>query len=123
MSIMAAPNAAMSAGGAPEKNPAMTRRMTRPGLTRRTWSTVVGSFGIWATDGSRAEAHEQQIDDQPVEEQPHQRDRAESPEKLAIGDAGERANQHVLRVAGDGRHASDVRRRGDREEIRQRIYP
>ena len=39
-------------------------------------------------------------------------------DEIEIGDAGQRADEHVLRVARDGRDAADVRRRRHRHQVR-----
>ena len=42
-------------------------------------------------------------------------------EKVRVGDGGEAADQHVLRVAGEGGDAADVGRHGDGEQVGDRI--
>ncbi len=39
--------------------------------------------------------------------------------EIVIANAGERPNQHILRIAGDRSHAANIRRSGDRKQIRQ----
>ena len=48
-------------------------------------------------------------------------DRRERGREGGIGDAGIGADHHVLRIAGDGRHAAAVRRGRGRDQIGQRI--
>ena len=45
---------------------------------------------------------------EPIEEETYQGNRTEVPKKVPVTDSGQRSNQDVLRVAGDGRGASDV---------------
>ena len=53
--------------------------------------------------------------------QADQRDRRQRRSELTIGDAGEAADHHVLRVAGDGGGAADVGCHSDRQQIRNGI--
>ena len=39
------------------------------------------------------------------------------PNEFAVTDSRERTNQHVLRIAGDGSHASDIRSRCQRQQV------
>ena len=59
----------------------------------------------------------QPVDHRPVQEQPHDGDRAEMQHEFEIAQARQRADEHVLRVSRDGRHAADVGRRGDRDQV------
>ena len=43
--------------------------------------------------------------------------------EIPVGDAGKRPDEHVLRVAGDGRNAADIRGRCNREQMGQRANP
>ena len=60
-------------------------------------------------------------DQQPVDEESDECDGAEVQQEIAISQPGERADEHVLRVAGDGGHAANVRSGGDGEQIGQRL--
>ena len=68
-------------------------------------------------------ANKEPVQDPPIEKQPDNRHRPQVQQKIAVSDARERANQHVLRVAGNGRHAADVRRGRDRQQVRKRRQP
>ena len=57
---------------------------------------------------------------QRVEGQAEERDRAERREERRIADVRQAGDEHVLRVAGDGRDAADVRAGDEREEVGQR---
>src|SRR5664279_5395369 len=53
----------------------------------------------------------------PVKKQTDHGDGTEVGEKVAIGDAGHGANQHILRIAGNGRHATDVGSGSKRQQV------
>ena len=39
-------------------------------------------------------------------------------DEVDVGDPGQRADEHVLRVTGDGGHAANIRRGRDRDDVR-----
>ena len=49
------------------------------------------------------------------------RDGRQGRRKVCVGDAGKIADDHVLRIPGQGRGAADIRRHGDGEQIRDRV--
>ena len=63
---------------------------------------------------------EHQRQHQRVEGQAEERDRSECREERRVADVREAGDEHVLRVAGDGRDAADVRAGDEREEVGQR---
>ena len=120
-SSSAAPIAAIIAGGTPAKNPPSTIASTTTGFfgsapcrnsgADTAASTVVRDRSSRAGRSSAAS---------PVHEQAHDRDRPERADEVDVADPGQRADQHVLRVAGDRRDAADVRRRRYRDHVRHR---
>src|SRR5664279_141948 len=59
----------------------------------------------------------------PVKKQTDHGDGTEVGEKVAIGDAGHGANQHILRIAGNGRHATDVGSGSKRQQVKRGRSP
>ncbi len=57
------------------------------------------------------------MQDRPVHDETNDRDRPEVREEVAVADGGGRSNQHVLRIAGNGRDTADVGRRGQRQQV------
>ena len=62
------------------------------------------------------------MDQRPVNKQTDQCDGTEMRQEVAIADTRDRADQHVLRIAGNGRHTANVGSRGQSQEIRQRAH-
>ena len=69
-----------------------------------------GLTGVWVGDEKLAAVDQRNHGDQ--HEQTRGRHRRERGGEVTIGNAGETADQHVLRVSRDGGHAADVRRHG-----------
>ena len=107
---------------APARKAARTPTITMTGLTSRSrWRRTAAGRDV-SDDVARPRAREQHPDHQPVEQQSDERHRPEVPHEISVADTRERADQHVLRIAGDRGDAADVRRRRHRQQVGQRRH-
>ena len=66
-------------------------------------------------------APEHLADDQPIQKQANEGHRTLTPDEVKVSQTGERANQHILRVPGDGGDAADVGRSRHGKQVWQRF--
>jgi arylsulfatase A-like enzyme len=76
-----------------------------------------GHDGILHADAVDGPAQAEPVHQGPVGQQAHDGDRPQARDEGHVRHAGQRPDEHVLRVAGDRRHAADVRRRRHRDHV------